>query len=93
MGRLAEIKHYFEQGGAIQTEDARWLLKRHDELVEALIGMVEQYCDWKDDKIGPCYFHLFMGAGEDAFEALEVEGRMREIERECYEILPKEQTP
>lgn len=30
--RLAEIKYYFEQGGAIQAEDARWLIAELERL-------------------------------------------------------------
>jgi hypothetical protein len=68
-------------------------------LYVALGMMVRQYCDWKDDEHGDCLFHMFMSAGETAFEVLEDAGLLRHLGREnyvltdAYEALYREVSP
>ena len=57
---------------------------RNESLLRVVADLVAQHCAWEDAQIGKCYFHMFIGADEDAFEALENAGWLREVERELY---------
>ncbi len=73
---------------ALEAENAR-LRKERDKALVALGEMVGQYCNWNDEQFGACYFHMFMGAPEDAFELLENHGLLKELGHEKYAFTDK----
>lgn len=68
----------------VTSAELEQLTGDRDAALAALAHMVEQYCQWKDKEIGVCYFHMFMGAGEHAFEVLELAGLLQEVKGELY---------
>lgn len=92
---LTEVAHLrdalaaSEQREQAATEQKMHAEARNDMLLSIVGRLVEQHCDWKDEFIGACFYHMFIGIDEEAFEVLEDAGWLREVEREMYVFTEK----